>query len=375
MQKIAILGAGNGGVSMGAYIALKGGHVNLYDKYANAIEAIQEKKGVNLKGVSLNGFASFHTVSTNVEEVIRDCEMIMVVTPAFAHKEIAQACAKCLVDGQMVVLHPGRTGGAMEFYKIVKEINPSIKVSIAEAQTLIYASRRTGPTEATIYGVKEKVSVAAIPHRDTKKVVAKLNAFYEQFVPAENVLETSLLNIGAIFHPTPSILNVARMECQEDFKYYHEGISPSVGKVLEEIDKERMAVANAFGVKTISTNQWLKEVYGVQSQDIYSTVQSNKVYADIVAPKSSATRYITEDVPMSLTPISELAKLANVETPVIDMMIKIASIMHNTDYRREGRTLERMGIQGMSQENLLKYVNGTDAYKEIEMIENVTYIQ
>lgn len=375
MKKVAIIGAGNGGVCMGAYISLRGGNVNIYDKFPQALESLEESKGINLKGVSLNGFAKFDVVSTNIEEVIKDCELIMVVTPAFAHKEIADACAQYLVDGQTIVLHPGRTGGAMEFYKTVKEINPSVNVNIAEAQTLIYACRRIGPTEAIIFGVKEKVSVAAMPSKDTKKVVAKLNEYYEQFVPADNVLETSLLNIGAVFHPTPSLLNVARIECQDDFEYYHEGITPSVGEVLQKIDEERMNVANAFGVKTISTIQWLKEVYNVESNTIYDSVKLNKAYAGIAAPKNSSTRYITEDVPMSLTPISELGKLVNVETPVIDMMISTASIIHSVDYRSTGRTIERMGIAGMNSEEIKLYVTEPNGYNIIKLEERKVGIQ
>lgn len=356
MKKVAIIGAGNGGVCMGAYIALRGGKVNIYDKFPQALENLKENKGIELKGVSLNGFAKFDVISVDIEEVIKNCELIMVVTPAFAHKDIAEACAQFLVDGQTIVLHPGRTGGAMEFYKTVKEINPSVNVNIAEAQTLIYACRRIGPTEAIIFGVKEKVSVAAIPSKDTEKVVVKLNEYYEQFVPAENVLETSLLNIGAIFHPTPSILNVARMECKEDFQYYHEGITPSVGEILQKIDEERIKVADAFQITTVSTIEWLKQVYGVESNTIYDSVKLNKAYAGIAAPKSSSTRYITEDVPMSLTPISELGKLVKVETPVIDMIIRAASIIHNVDYRSTGRTMKRMGIAGMSSEEIKLYV-------------------
>ncbi len=358
MKSIAILGAGNGGASMGAYLSLKGHKVKLYDKFVEVIEPIQAAGGLKLKGISLNGFATFDKISTDIKEVIENCEFIMVVTPAFAHKELAELCAEHLEDGQIIVLHPGRTGGALEFYNIVKKKNPAAKVSIAEAQTLIYACRKTGPAEATIYGIKKKVFVSAIPSKETNKVIEKLNELFSEFVPAENVIETSLLNFGAVFHPAPSLLNIARIEFKEDFEYYHQGISPCVGKVLEKIDMERIAVARAFGVKTLSTIEWLKEAYGIKNGDIYNVVQKIKVYSGIKAPKSPTARYITEDVPMSLTPISELGKLAGVATPVIDIIIRMASIMHNTDYRKKGRTLKRMGIDKFNKDTVLEYVNG-----------------
>lgn len=361
-MKVAVIGAGNGGVSMGAFMALKGAEINIYDKFPNAIKPIKEKGGMTLSGVSLNGFAKFNVVSTCLEDVIQGCELIMVVTPAFAHLEIAKNCAEHLKDGQVIVLHPGRTGGAMEFYNVVKSINPSVNVIIAEAQTLIYACRRTGPTDAKILGVKESVSVAAIPGRDTNKAVEYLNHFYEQFVPAKNVIETSLMNIGAIFHPLPSLMNIARIEAGEEFEYYHEGITESVCKIMVEIDKERQRVGNSFRVETLSANDWMKLAYNSKSDNLYDSIQGNIAYSGISAPKSSDTRYISEDVPMSLTPISELGKISGVKTPYIDMIIDMASVVHQTDYRENGRTLERMGIDYMTPTDVKNYVNNPELF-------------
>jgi len=46
----------------------------------------------------------------------------MVVVPAFAHAFIAEECAPYLRDGQIVVLNPGRTGGALEFRHVLQEM-------------------------------------------------------------------------------------------------------------------------------------------------------------------------------------------------------------------------------------------------------------
>lgn len=361
-MKVAVIGAGNGGVCMGAFMALRGAKVNLYDKFQSAIDPIKEKGGVTLSGVSLNGFAEFNVVSTCLKDVIHGCELIMVVTPAFAHYEIASECAEYLTDGQIIVLHPGRTGGAMEFYNVVKTLNPSVDVIIAEAQTLIYACRRTGPTEAKIMGVKDSVYVAAIPGRNTDKAVKCLNQYYEQFIPAKNVIVTSLMNIGAIFHPLPTLMNIARIEAGEDFEYYHEGITESVCKIMTKIDQERQRIANSFRCGTLSANDWMKMAYNSSSEHLYESIQGNNAYSGISAPKSSDTRYLSEDVPMSLTPISELGKLSGVETPYIDMIIEMASLIHGVDYRENGRTLERMGIDYMTPTDVKNYVNDPELF-------------
>ncbi|SHJ29373.1 opine dehydrogenase [Dethiosulfatibacter aminovorans DSM 17477] len=298
----------------------------------------------------------FH-ITDSVEEAIEGCKLIMVVTPAFAHEEIARSCARHLEDGQIIVLNPGRTGGAMEFYKIVREINPEIRVTVAEAQTLIYACRRKGESEVVIHGTKKTVSLAALPSRETPKVLEEVNKYYPQFTAAENVLETSLLNIGAIFHPTPSLFNMGRIECQDDFKYYIEGITPSIAKILERLDDERVRIAKMLDVKTLTTREWLKAVYDVENEDMYSTIQMNEVYANIGAPKEANTRYITEDIPMSLLPLAELGRLVGVLTPTMDEIIDLASTMHNKNYRKEGRNLSKLGIDNMTVDELTRYVD------------------
>ena len=356
MERVAVLGAGNGGVAMAAHIATCGALVNIFDKFPASLEGLKNADGIFYEDGEKKEFVQLKKITESVKEAIEGCKLIMVVTPAFAHEEIARSCAEHLVDGQIIVLNPGRTGGAMEFYKTIREINPDVKVSVAEAQTLIYACRRKDAAGVVIHGTKKTVSLAAIPSRNTECVLFEVNKYYPQFTAAENVLETSLLNIGAIFHPTPSILNMGRIECQDDFKYYIEGITPSIAKILEKLDSERVRIAKMLDVKTLTTKEWLKAVYDVESEDIYSTIQMNEVYANIGAPKEANTRYITEDIPMSLLPLAELGKLVGVATPTMDEIIDLASAMHNKNYRKEGRNLAKLGIDGMTVEELTRYV-------------------
>ncbi len=353
-NKIAVLGAGNGGMAMAAYLSLKGYEVNLYDKFEKTIEDTARLGGIELDGVSLNGFAKLNVVTTDLGKAIEGCEMLMVVTPAFAHRELAKNMARFLEDGQIIVLHPGRTCGALEVRHMITKINPEVDVTVAEAQTLIYAARRHGENCATIHGVKNKVTLAAIPTSRTGLVVEKINCFYEAFVPAKNILETSLLNIGAIFHPGPAIFNIARIECKCDYEHYHEGITPCVGRILEKVDGERVEIAQKMNVDTISAKTWLGEVYGVKPEKtLQETIRKNEVYAGISAPKDPGTRYISEDIPMSITPLAEMGRMVGVKTPFMNMLIDIASLMHGRDYRENGRSLKSLGIDNMSFEQLL----------------------
>lgn len=357
-MNIAIIGAGNGGVCIAAHMAMRGATVNLYDKFDAAIAPIQEKGGVDLKGAEGEGFASLGLVSDDLPAVIKGCELLMVVTPAFAHQELATICGPCLTAGQIVVLNPGRTAGAMEFYTTARKSGGTDFI-VAETQSLIYACRRTGPAEGTIYQVKNTMSLAAMPSNKTGDVLAVIRKYYPQFTAAKDTLETGFLNIGAIFHPGPTLLNIARVEGKEKFRHYVDGISPCVGTLLEAIDQERCAVAAALDTPTLTAVQWLKSVYGEDMPDsigICDAVRKQRAYKDIMASNDPYVRYITEDVPMSLVPLSELGKIAGVPTPAMDAVIAMTSIIHKTDYRKEGRNLDNLGIAGMDKKALRAFV-------------------
>ena len=355
-MKVAVLGAGNGGQAMAAYLALKGAKVNLYNRSPDRYAAIKEIGGIKLSGLC-NGFGKLNTVTNRIELAIQDTDLIMVVTPAVAHRFLARKMAPYLRDGQVIILNPGRTGGALEFYNELLKHNCQADIAIAETQTFLFASRIIGPAEARIYGIKEKVFIASFPSKKIWDFIDDIQEFLPQFIPVENVLKTSLDNIGAIFHPAPTLLNMAWIESPEDFHFYQQGISPSICRILEKMDQERMEVAYAFGIDPLSAKEWLRLSYGIKGRTLYELIQNNKQYKGILAPGTINYRYVFEDVPMSLVPIASLARVCKVETPTIDMVIDLANIVYQKDFRAEGRTVKTLGLEGLSSREILELVN------------------
>jgi len=353
---VAVIGAGNGGTAIAAYLASLGVKVNLCDLFPKYLDGIQAAGGIDLTLDGKTTHEVLNLVTADVPEAIRDVQLIMVVTPSFTHKMIAEACYSALTDGQVVVLNPGRTGGALEFLNTIRSMGCSADITIAETQTLIYSCRKTGASSVEIYGVKKEVTLGSFPANRTQQVLDLINPYYPQFTPAKNCLETSLSNIGALFHPTPVLLNIGRIESDSDgFRYYWDGISPSVAVLVKQIDRERMAVAAAYGIEVLSAEEWLKLSYETYGDSLYELLQHNNAYGDISAPKTIDARYVTEDVPMSLVPISTLAQAAGVPTPNIDAVIQLTSTIYGRDFRAEGRNAENLGLIGMTKEQVAHY--------------------
>ncbi len=358
--RFAVIGAGHGGTAMAGHLSLIGFDVSLYNRGADRIRAIQAGGGLEIVSDLDNypsGFAKLSVVTNSMAEAIEGRQVLMVVLPATGHQFIAEQLAPCLVDNQIIVLNPGRTGGALEVLNIIRALGCTADVAVCEAQTLLYASRSVNPAQTKIFRIKNSVPVAAIPAHRTPEVVKMLRIALPQFVPGDNVMKTSLDNIGAIFHPAVTVLNAARIESTNgDFDYYTEGITPSVSLILEKMDQERVQVAESLGFRAMTAREWLYVAYDAAGRTLFEAMRANRGYDGIKAPKTVFTRYIAEDIPMSLVPIASLGQLSQVPTPTIDSIILLGSILHGTDYWAVGRTIDRMGLEGMDLKAIRRFI-------------------
>jgi opine dehydrogenase len=356
--RFCVVGAGHGGLAMAGHLGLLGFPVTLYNRTAENLAGVQWHGGVTLTGV-VDGFGPVALATSDPAAAAAAADVIMVVTPSTAHRPLAAAFAPHLRPGQIVVLNPGRTGGALEFARTLAETGATTSVVIAEAQTFIYASRALSRHEARIYRVKNAVPVATLPAYWLPETLPILRAALPAFIAGHDVLATSLENIGAIFHPALTLLSAGWIETTRgNFDYYLDGISPSVARFLELMDGERVAVATALGVATASAREWLYVTYDAPGGDLFEAIHNTAAYRGIKAPPSIAHRYVFEDVPMSLVPLSSLGAMLGTPTPTIDLVIRLAEIMHACDYRAVGRTVERLGLAGKSVKEIRQFVVG-----------------
>jgi opine dehydrogenase len=363
-----VIGAGHGGKAMAAHLGLMGFPVTLYNRTSDRIQAIKELKGIDLTSYEggPRGVGRISKATSNMEEALEHAEMIMVVVPSSAHADIALAAAPYLKDGQIIVLHPGRTCGAIEFTKVLKDNNCTADVTVSETETFIYASRSDGPAQARIFRIKEAIPLAALPATRTPLVLDMIHEAYPEFIDGGNVLQTGLNNMGAIFHPALTILNSGWIESTHgDYQFYIDGVTPSVARILEVLDRERVTVASSLGIRARTALEWLKLSYDATGEDLNEAIHNQPGYYGIKAPPTLNHRYIFEDVPMSLVPIASLGQRYGVSVRGMDSIIRLSSFIHRTDYWRKGRTIDKLGIDNLSVGELTAYVTDgtTEGFK------------
>ncbi len=364
----AVIGGGHGGQGIAAYLGYLGHKINLYNRTISKVEKIKEQGFIEMDGC-ISGKGHINLVTSSIEQAIKGVDVIMVVVPASAHKSIAALIAPCVTAEQYIVLNPGRTGGALEFKNIIRRINPKKNVCIIEAQTMLFACRTVQDGLVRILSKKNEVKIAALPAMRTKEFISTIHHILPEFVEAQSVLDTSFNNVGALLHPIPTILNCGRIESTKgDFLYYIDGITPAVAKIIEEVDFERMQIANALGAEVISLRKWLGYTYDAYGDTLCEALANVKGYWGIKAPSELDNRYIFEDVPQSLVPIAHMGRYLGIKTPTIDSMIQLASVLHNRNYFKLGRKVEDMGLDGMTIHEIKSYVQDGESYTAGEVV-------
>jgi opine dehydrogenase len=358
-EKYTVIGAGHGGKAMAAHLALLGLKVTLYNRTFEHINVIKKRGGIELESAEdgPHGFGRLINVTSDMGEAVKKAQMIMVVVPSSAHADVAKTAAKHLKNGQIVILHPGRTCGALEFAKVLRDEGCTANVTVAEAETFIYASRSDGPAQARIFRIKEAVPLAALPAIRNEQVLDAIRNVYPQFIDGVNVLTTGVNNMGTIFHPALTLLNAGWIEATHgDYQFYIDGVTPSVARVLEALDRERVTVASALGIRARTGLEWLKMAYDTSGENLHEAIHNQPGYYGIKAPATLNHRYIFEDVPMSMVPLASLGERFGVSVRGMDSIIRLACIVHRTDYWKRGRTVDKLGIGDLSVGELTRYV-------------------
>lgn len=353
--KISVIGAGNGGQAMAAYCASLGIPVCLYNRSLERLSAIVQSHQIKLEGV-LACKSSVQVVTDDIRIAVEFGDIILIVTTASAHRQIAEKICPYLRNGQIIILNPGRTCGVLEFSSVLA-IRPELQIYLGEAQTLVYACRESAPGIINIIGVKQRVMFSGRNKTETDYIINIIKNVFPCFIPAKNLIQTGLENIGAIFHPSVVLFNAATIERNSPF-YFYRDMTPNVASFIQKVDNERLKVGNAFGVDLMPVSDWIVYAYpGTEGKDLCERMRNNPAYYDILGPGSIFTRQLTEDIPTGLIPMSELAYAANIETPLMNALITLSSSLLNIDFKEKGRTLKNLKLSHLDKQSIIELLS------------------
>lgn len=353
-MKVAVLGSGNGGAAVAFEWSQAGHEVAMFDfpAFPATLKAIAERGGITALG-EMTGFAPIAYAGHDIARVVPGADLVIAVGPAYSTAPFATACRGLLEPDAVAVVCPSSCAGALVFKEALGLVDGDVVV--AETSTLPYAVRLTGPGEITVFNrLKGGYYVAALPRSETQRVFDLLRTVHREIAMADSVLQTTLQNSNPVIHPAVSLCNAALIErTHGDFLFYEEGVTDGVGRVIEAVDRERVAIAEALGV-SVRRDPEIGIEQGYQVIDDYSAGYSQAPgFAGIKAQPCLDHRYFNEDAGYGLVFLTDLARQIGVPTPTMDAVLRLSSVVTGRDYETEqARTMASLGLADWSVEQL-----------------------
>ena len=355
-MNIAVLGSGNGGCAVAFDCAAHGHQVRLFDfeQFPENIEAVRSRGGIHCEGI-LEGFQPVASAGHEIEAALDGADIVYAVGPAYSTRPFAEACKPYLKQGQIVIVCPSSCAGSIEFKHGAGLELRDEEIVVAETSTLPYAVRLVEPGRIKLFNkLTGGLLLAAVPARNTHYVLEQVRDVYPEMSAAKNILQTSLQNGNPVIHPPITLMNVALIErTKGDFDFYHEGVTPAVGRLIEGVDKERIAIGKKLGVEVIPDPE-LSVLQGYMTEATYDTgFNTAPGFKGVRAQSSLDYRYFNEDVGYGLVFLQKLGEQLGVATPVMSAVITLVSLVMKRDYVGEARrTMATFGLSTHTAEEL-----------------------
>lgn len=350
VEKIAILGGGNGGITAAADLTQKGFLVNIFEseKFCKDLEYIKKNNEIVIEYKGRKSVEKVNLITNNIEEAIDGCQVVMITVPGIGIEYFAEILAPVVQEDQTILINSAPAMASIRFVKKAKEMGIEKDFKIGETNSLTYATRayvNEGRVEISLKA--GKVYLAAYPSYYTDEVFNTCVQIYDCFVKSDNVIVVNLENPNPLIHPGPTLLNAGRIDYTKgDFWLYKEGITEHTVNIVKAVENEREAVAKALDIQLEDTKQArINRGYFIdEDKPLHELFNTSPVFQNIKGPASVEGRYIVEDISTGLVLWSDLGRLLKVPTPNIDSIIVLGGTLIGRDFYKEGLTLDSIGL-------------------------------
>lgn len=333
-----VVGAGNSAHALASYLAKKGHRVSLYARNQSKIAHLQAGK-VRASG-QVEGEFDLEWVGCDPAG-LSGCQYIFVCTTADAYLSVVAQLGPHLQASQNLILFSSKLGGCLEVGQALVPLGRRAP-QVMETDAL-FACRLQSDHSVWVRGLKRWNLYSARRRSEMEHCTQVMKIFFPDLEPADNVIQRGLTDFGALAHALTVIVNMNAVDRSQPFLFYYEGYTERTVPLLEKLAQEFRNIALAYDTSLISASELLNRYYGCQTSSLLEAMKSVPNYRHSMAPESLRTRYLSEDVACTLVPAQELADRAGVETPVLDSVVTMASVLAGVDYRKSGRRLEHLG--------------------------------
>lgn len=352
MRRVAVLGTGGIGCGAAALLCERGHAAVLWSPSGRGTVAFADGAVLRAEGKLVGEYRPI--IAPDCAAALREADAVMLAVPGYGHRTVLDQVAAHLQPGQTVIISSHMSFSAL--YLARQLAARGVRVPIAAWGTTVTTGRRLPGSAVRVSNIREKVDLAALPASETDAMTALCrDLFGERFVPRADLIAVSLSNVNPQNHLGMALCNFTRIEKAEPWANWG-GLTPGVGRLIEALDAERLAVAAAFGASVRTVREHFHLSFGVPEGPVGDAGAILAARDATPGPASLDTRYITEDVPFGLVPSTLLGRIAGVDMPLYAAGIAIFSALYGRDFRAENDLLPALALDGLSIEAVRELV-------------------
>lgn len=347
-MEVAVIGTGNVGMAIAADLSSRRQNVFLLKS--------SQSKSVAYKRLLANGNRIFLKenqayTETKIQHVseelskVASAEVVIITIQSTYHESLIKRLSKYLNHGQIVICICSY-GSSFYFNKychpcpnVVETTGPYLEGRIELEDKPNEVVFRVGCRLT-----RSPLSVYA-PTGSVTEIMETIKTLYDGFCDDYSVIECALLNPNMVLHTVGSIMSIPRIEYSKgDFCMYREAYArgnDATLNIMLQLDKEKQSVLDRLGGRPID----IFVAGGFLGDPIESFYEYSESDDRAISPTSVMSRYITEDVSQGLVLLESIANRIGIKVPVATALIDIANAALKTDFRANGRTVERLNAE------------------------------
>ena len=219
IRKIAVLGAGSGGLMCAADMGSQGYEVALFSRQEDKLTELRAKGGVDVLDIQSRPTGVFGKVAlatSDIAAALKGAQLVLNPVPYFVCEEYARLAAPHL-DEETVVLYLGKGGASLTWAKALRDLAIKRKVYLADCNTLPYGASKKGGAQVRLENRTQNLIVATFPGQDIDQVAEVAETVFPKkngytIRRGQNAIDSILVDYNAITHTPPMICNAARIE-------------------------------------------------------------------------------------------------------------------------------------------------------------------
>ena len=341
-MRVAILGTGGIGLAAAALLRANGHDPVLWRPTAK--DDGQLAGQVQADG-QLTGYYAL-TVARTCADAVAGADVVFLAVPANGHRAVMDAALPHLAAGQVVVISGHLSFGALYLSRGLSA--RGIRLPIVVWGTTVSTGRRTGPSTVHIGSIRAKVDIATVPAVDAEAGLSTCRALFgERFVPRQDMIAVALSNLNPQNHLAIALCNLTRMERGETW-FQYANTTDAVGRLIEALDTERLAIADAFGVHVRTVREHFQLSFGLRPGAIGAMARELAARGDSQAPATLESRYVLEDAPFGLHCTALLGQLVGRPAILHAAGLAMLSALYGRDLAGDNDLLPAIDFSGLS---------------------------